>query len=206
MSRVPKILRREEASSSVEFALVLPMLLLFLFGIIDVGRYMWTLNRLEKATQMGARMAVVVDMVPQGLANQNYGTTLGQGQPITTTSFGAAQCTKPAGTVTCSCLTTPCPTLTPVDSTATGPFARIAARMNVIAGMVAPTNVRITYTNSGLGYAGDPSGPDVAPIVTVSAVNVGFQPIIGRLFGINMSLPIVSASLTLEDGQGSDSN
>ena len=44
--------------------MVLPLLLLFIFGIIDVGRLMWTWNRAEKATQMGARFAVVTDMVP----------------------------------------------------------------------------------------------------------------------------------------------
>ncbi len=54
--------------------MVLPLLILFLFGIIDVGRYMWTLNQVEKATQMGARMAVVTNMVPGGLAAQNYGS------------------------------------------------------------------------------------------------------------------------------------
>ena len=69
-----------------------------------------------------------------------------------------------------------------------------------------PQNVTIRYDNSGLGYAGDPTGPDVAPIVTVSAVGVGFQSLIGQFFGINLTLPTVSASLTLEDGQGSFSN
>ncbi len=185
--------------------MVLPLLILLLLGMVDVGRYMWALNRLEKATQMGARMAVVVDMVPQGLANQNYGSTLGQGAKITTAAFGAAQCSKPAGTVACTCLTSPCPTLTPVDSTATGPFALITDRMNLIAG-VSPSNVTITYSNSGLGYAGDPNGSDVAPIVTVQAAGVPFRPAIFMFLGGRIVLPTVSASLTLEDGQGNFSN
>jgi Flp pilus assembly protein TadG len=105
MSRLSLLLRRENASSSAEFALVLPLLILFLLGIIDVGRYMWSLNKIEKATQMGVRMAVVTAMVPDGLATQNYGTTLGQGNPIPTSSFGAATCQKPSGTVTCTCTT-----------------------------------------------------------------------------------------------------
>lgn len=195
--------RRSNGAVGAEFAMVLPLLVLLLLGMIDVGRYMWTLNQVEKATQMGARMAVVTDMVSTGLANQNYGSALGQGATITTASFGAARCSSPAGTLSCTCLTTPCPTLTPVDNTA---FAAITTRMNQIAGIVAPANVQVTYTNSGLGYAGDPNGPDVAPIVTVTAVNVGFNSLIGQFFGINLWLPDVSTSLTLEDGQGNFSN
>ena len=183
--------------------MVLPLLILFLFGIIDVGRYMWTLNQVEKATQMGARMAVVTNMVPGGLAAQNYGAILGQGASIPTSQFGAAACSAPAGTLTCTCVTSPCPTLTPVDNTA---FTAITTRMNQIAESVSPQDVTIRYDNSGLGYAGDPTGPDVAPIVTVSAVGVGFQSLILQFLGINLQLPTVSASLTLEDGQGSFSN
>ena len=55
------LLRDRSAASAAEFALVLPLLLLFLFGIIDAGRFMWEYNRAEKATQVGARVAVVTD-------------------------------------------------------------------------------------------------------------------------------------------------
>lgn len=203
MSTPANILRRDDGAAAAEFAMVLPLLILFLFGIIDVGRYMWTLNQVEKATQMGARMAVVTNMVPGGLAAQNYGAILGQGASIPTSQFGAASCSAPAGTLTCTCVTSPCPTLTPVDNTA---FTAITTRMNQIAESVSPQDVTIRYDNSGLGYAGDPTGPDVAPIVTVSAVGVGFQSLILQFLGINLQLPTVSASLTLEDGQGSFSN
>src|SRR3546814_1343600 len=57
--------RNTRASSAAEFALVLPLLLIFLLGIIDVGRLMWTWNRAEKATQMGVRYAIAADMVPR---------------------------------------------------------------------------------------------------------------------------------------------
>ena len=191
-------------SSSAEFALVLPILILFLLGTIDIGRYMWSINKLEKATQAGARMAVVTSLVPAGLG-QDYSATLGQGSPI---PFGEAKCNKPAGSVSCSCVTSPCPTLTPVDNTATGPFNKIVGRMNLIAPMINTngSNVTINYKNSGLGYAGDPSGPDLAPIVTVSVAGVPFTPLIFQFFGAQTTLPKVSASLTLEDGQGNSSN
>jgi hypothetical protein len=176
--------------------------------MIDVGRYMWSINQLEKATQVGARWAVVTDMIPGGLATANYGLTLGQGAPIPPSSFGAAQCNDPAGTVTCSCKTDPCPTLTPVNAadpvTGDKPFDKLAGRMRQIAPIIDNSNIIITYTNSGLGYAGDPNGPDVAPIVTVTAQSVSFTPLI--FFGFKTTLPTESASMTLEDASGTTSN
>jgi hypothetical protein len=189
------------AAVGAEFALVLPLLILFLFGIIDAGRYMWNINQLEKATQAGARFAVVTDMVPTDLANFNFGTTLGQGAQIPTSAFGALHCDKFGGSLQCQC-----------DSNCTGigmtanstAFENIVTRMSEIAPEITDTNVRITYTNSGLGYAGDPNGPDVAPIVTVTAQNVPFQPLV--FFGFSTTLPTESGSLTLEDASGNTSN
>lgn len=203
MTRLSSMLRRSEGAVGAEFAMVLPLLILLLLGMIDVGRYMYTLNEVEKATQMGARMAVVTTMVPTDLANKNFGAVLGQGAVIPATQFGEMRCDMSGGSLACTCVSNCSGIGTTADTTA---FNLVATRMNQIAGIVAPTNVRITYTNSGLGYAGDPTGPDVAPIVTVSAVNVGFNSLIGQFFGFNLRLPTVSASLTLEDGQGSFSN
>jgi Flp pilus assembly protein TadG len=59
-------------SSAAEFALVLPLLILLLFGIIDGGRYLWEVNKAEKATQVGARVAVVTDVLETGLKGQRY--------------------------------------------------------------------------------------------------------------------------------------
>jgi Flp pilus assembly protein TadG len=203
MTRVADIFRRTDAAAGAEFALVLPLLILLIFGVIDVGRYMWTLNEVEKATQMGARTAVVTTMVPTDLAAKNFAVALGQGVQIPTSSFGGMQCTSNGTTATCTCVSNCSGIGTTADSTA---FNLIADRMALFAGMIGRSNVQITYMNSGLGYAGDPTGPDVAPIVTVSAVNVGFTSLIGQFFGISLRLPTVSASLTLEDGQGSFSN
>lgn len=196
----------QQGATAAEFALVLPLMLLFLFGIIDVGRLMWTLNSAEKATQMGARAAVVSTFVPGGLADTNYGLTLGQGAPVTTAQFVSTTCVKPANTVSCTCPSgAPCPTLTPFN---TGTFDAIVQRMQGIAPAIAPSDVEIVYSNSGLGYAGDPNGADVAPLVTVRAVGIDFTPLLFQFFGASFSLPTVSASLTMEDGDGpvSESN
>ena len=50
----------ELGATAAEFAMVLPIVILFLLGTIDVGRLMWTWNKAEKATQFGARYAVDV--------------------------------------------------------------------------------------------------------------------------------------------------
>lgn len=196
------LIRDSSAATAAEFALVLPVLLLFLLGMIDVGRYMWSINQLEKATQIGARMAVVTDMVASDLGSYNFGLSLGQGAKIPTTAFGSMHCDKLTGTVSCTCDTN----CTAIGTTANASaFERIATRMQQIAPALSDQNVVITYTNSGLGYAGDPNGPDVSPIVTVSTDDkVAFFPMV--LFGASAKLPKESASLTLEDAAGSTSN
>jgi hypothetical protein len=65
-------------------------------------------------------------------------------------------------------------------------------------------NVKVDYTYSGLGYAGDPNGIDVAPLVKVSLRNVLFRA--NLLAGFSITLPDFSAGLTLEDGSGTASN
>jgi Flp pilus assembly protein TadG len=51
--------RRGRGQSLVEFALVLPMFLLLLFGIIDMGRYVFMNSVLSQAAREGARLASV---------------------------------------------------------------------------------------------------------------------------------------------------
>lgn len=45
--------------SLVEFALVLPIFLLLLFGLIDIGRYVYTANAVNQAAREGARLGSV---------------------------------------------------------------------------------------------------------------------------------------------------
>ena len=62
--------RHERGSSAAEFALILPIFILFLLGMIDVGRWVWSFSELEKATQTGARWAVATcPTLPVGRAS-----------------------------------------------------------------------------------------------------------------------------------------
>ena len=89
MTALRRFLRDTRAASAAEFALVLPLMLLFLFGIIDVGRFAWEINQAEKATQTGARWAVVTDMIPSGLASYSFATSGGieQGTVVQPANF-----------------------------------------------------------------------------------------------------------------------
>lgn len=198
----PGFISNTSGNSAAEFALVLPVVVAFFFGIIDGGRYFLEVNRAEKATQAGARVAAVTDMVPQGLVTYSYSLSsgVGQGQPVDESYFPGVECTQTGSSVTCDWLSTPVDSfdLNP-DSTA---FAEIVDRMDDYMPTLTAENVEIVYGNSGLGFAGDPSGPDVAPFITVRLRDMEFQPILTVLFGATWGLPAAPYTITQEDGRG----
>lgn len=187
-------------ATAVEFAMVLPLLILFLFGIIDAGRYMWEVNQAEKATQVGARVAVVTNVISTGLGTQSYVGVGGltQGDVIPASALGTITCTRTACTCTGTCPTTYATT----DATA---FDTIVTRMGYMKPDIMASNVRVSYRGSGLGFAGDPNGMEIAPLVTVELTNVQFRPI--TLFNaVAFNLPAFRTTLTAEDSSGSQSN
>lgn len=200
MTGVRSFLRDQRAASAAEFALVLPLLLVFLLGIIDVGRFMWDYNRAEKATQMGVRYAVVAEMVPSGI--ETYSFTVSDGIPagdtVPVANFSQATCNSTS--CTCTPNAAVCGAHDPVA------FTNIVNRMRLFYPWITNSNVTIDYRNVGLGYSGDPNGPDVAPLVTIRLTGLTFKPITTMAFGGNMPMPDFSAALTLEDGSGTVSN
>lgn len=204
---VARFVRARHGATAAEFSLVLPVLIAFLLGIVDAGRLMWTWNRAEKATQVGVRYAVVTEVIPRGLADYSFSVSGGilQGEPIPKTSFGGASCSSPStGVVTCACYTGQnCP---PLGIASVADFQSITARMQRFMPDVTDSNVVVDYGYSGLGYAGDPNGTDVAPLVTVRLRDMTFTPLLFQFFGSTIALPDFRASLTLEDGAGTVSN
>ena len=198
--------RCNSGSTAAEFALTLPLLLIFIFGIIDAGRLAYEYNRTEKATQVGARVAVVTNSFPSGLVSEDYvskvvgGVTLTQGDRIPATALGDLKCTR----TTCTCATAPCPsTVGTIDTTT---FDNVLLpRMQYMNPRIKAANVELHYTGSGLGYAGDPNGMQIAPIVTVKLTGMTFTPITTFLFA-SVPLPSFSTSLTAEDASGTQSN
>lgn len=189
-------------SSAAEFALVLPAFLMLLFAIFDAGGYAWSFNKAEKATQIGARWAAVTDMVPSGVANYSFAASGGitQGITVPTTSFNKVSCTSTSTTgttVTCTFDPNSLP-----SGTNAATFRAIVDQMRRVKQDLGYTNVQVVYQNSGLGFAGDPNGPDVAPVITVRLINMRYRPFTFMIFGGSVPLPSASYSMTMEDGQG----
>ena len=194
MTVLRRLVSNRTAASAVEFAMVLPILLLLLLGVIDVGRLMYVWNMAEKSTQMGVRYAVVTDMVPSNLNNDfTVSHNLVGGNPVPVGVFNFTECN-----------TTNCTPNWGYNATA---YNAIVARMaNFYRGVGTEANNRVVirYDNVGLGYAGDPSGPDVAALVTVRLQGITFRP--WSMLGYPITLPPFSAALTMEDGAGTVSN
>ncbi|MGX7953469.1 TadE/TadG family type IV pilus assembly protein [Tsuneonella sp. HG249] len=218
-SLLARLAKDTHAASAAEFALALPPFLLFLLGIFDVGRFIWFVNENEKAAQIGARWAVATDIIPggqigcsvvgaatAGLQCYSYAINgiVSQGLPVPQANFPTVTCSAPSGTLSCTCVTA-CPFSTAIDASAQTAFNNLVIRMNQIQPRLGPRDVTVEYAWSGLGYSGDPNGPDVAPVVTVRIDNLGFRPLF--LAGlISLGIPGASYSLTMEDGSGNFAN
>ena len=194
----------DENGGAAEFALLLPIIMIFLLGIIDAGRYTWGFNRGEKASQIGARTAVVTDPLVEELSTYSFsGTTvggvlLGQGDRIPIGALGTITCTS----TQCTCTTAPCLNGTLTHDAAA--FAIVAARIKSVWPDVEDADITIEYSGSGLGYAGNPVGMDIAPFVTVKLKNRTLSSYF--LFGGTVGFPEFEYTLTMEDGAGSQSN
>jgi hypothetical protein len=201
-----RFIANQEGASAAEFAMVLPLLLILLFSIIDGGRFAWEYNRAEKATQAGARVAVVTNSFPSGLVGQNYvgqtvgGVALTQGDVIPSAALGLITCIRDS----CTCTTAPCPAT--VGTLDTSVFDNVLlTRMRAMKPDIQAANVRLKYRGSGLGFAGDPNGMEIAPLVTVELTGLQFRPITSLLL-LTFTMPDFRTTLTAEDASGTQSN
>lgn len=197
-----EFLRDCRGGSAAEFVLVLPVLALLIFATIDASWFAWRVNLAEKATQAGARMAVVTSPIASGLTTENYNTStygLTQGDVIPVSALGLVSCNN----ASCTCTTAPCPSSLAHDATA---FNQILSRMQVYDPRVTASNLVVEYRGSGLGFAGDPSGMQIAPLVTVRLRNMQMNTPTGYVWKAAFNLPDFAYSLTMEDGSGSNSN
>lgn len=190
-------------TSAAEFAMVLPLLLLFLLGLIDAGRFMWECNRAEKATQMGTRFAVATDPVASGLTSYSFATTgeVAAGSSVPTANFDKATCDNSS----CSCSASTGAFCDSVGYNGTA-FSNTVARMAAMYPPIQASNVQVEYRNAGLGFAGNPDGPDVSPLVTVRLSGLTFRPISMLFLSTSLPMPGFDATLSLEDASGNQSN
>jgi hypothetical protein len=197
MRPLVRLARCRSGQTGFEFTLILPLLLFFLLGSIDVGRVLWTINRAEKATHMGVRYAVTTDMVASGVGSYVFAQDVPIGQPVPTSVFLGVTCNstgctnKGAG---------------PAPGFSATAFNNLVARMQGFMPEITPQNVIIEYDNSGIGYAGDPNAPDVAALVTVRLTGMTFEPFSAFALFDPISLPSFQAAMTMEDGSGTVAN
>jgi Flp pilus assembly protein TadG len=86
--KAPSISRRR-GSVAIEYAIILPVLLLFLLGIMDVGRLLWTYSTLHRASDSAARWCAIqptTSCVTNG-ATQNFAVAEAWGLIIATSAF-----------------------------------------------------------------------------------------------------------------------
>lgn len=150
-------------TSSVEFALIGLLFFTFIFLTIDFGRAMWDWNAAAKATHWGARFAVVHDMVPADLYSYDgLADAGGNGLPVPIAAISP----------------------NPIVCTSTGcngygfdqaAFDAIVQRMQAIDNRIQAANVVVEYRHIGLGFAGNPFGPDILPAVTVRLQGMVFS-------------------------------
>lgn len=180
----------ETGAAAVEFALVSLIFLSLMLGTIDMARLMWELNSAKAATRAAVRLAVVSAPAAQTLVNYDATSALGlsPGTPVPSTENG--------GPPTITCGSTSCSSGS-LNSTS---FNAIVAVMQAHYGRVQASNVQIEYRPVGLGFAGNPYGPDVEPLVTVRITGLQFAPGILQAFGMDpFDIPAVASSLTGED-------
>ena len=179
---------RQHGASAAEFAMVVMVFVVFTFAIVDFGRLLWTWTQAAKATQLGARAAVVNNIVATGLQDFDGLVCGGNGLPVPVACL--------AGNPTV-CTNAACNFYGPVDAAA---FTTILTPMQGIFGQIQPTNVVVEYEHIGLGYIGNPFGGDIVPMVTVRLQNMVFEFITPGFSGlVNINMPGFATTLTGED-------
>ena len=187
--------------------MVAPLMVLSILAVVDVGRFMWEMNQAEKATQLGARFAVVTNPVSNGIVTADYvNGTLAAGELIPADRLGELKCTSGG----CTCVST-CPEVSDLSVNSTA-FNAIVGRMQTFKPDVTAAKVEVTYRGSGFGFAVHTSGGgggsdtmEISPLVTVSLKDVKFEPITCFVL-CDIDLPAFATTLPAEDASGAVSN
>jgi hypothetical protein len=205
--RLHELVRDQRGSNSLELAIVLPVLLLFTFGIIDFGRLMFEINGAHKAAQLGAAYAIIRNPValpikdhfrcntPSDLSLIGESCRASDGTLRPECDFGTTVCTSEGCTVDGGGTYA-----LGSDEASQTVFDAIVVRMRASMPTLQASNVEIIYKPSDIGFVGRP-----VPIaeVTVSVKNMPFSFI--ALPGAALSntedfiMPEQRATLTSED-------
>jgi Flp pilus assembly protein TadG len=124
MRTLRRFVRERDAGPIVEFAVVVPVLLLMLFGIVDFARAFFQRNNLVAAVREGARYGAVLEF-PCSAASESaikarvtsYFSSVGDAVPAVNTIVvtpGSAACTAAPPTITVQIQNYPFTPVTPL--------------------------------------------------------------------------------------------
>jgi Flp pilus assembly protein TadG len=152
--------RKSRGQSLVEFALVLPVFLVMLFGLLDAGRYVYMNSVLSQAAREGARLAAV-EAYWIGRTDLSCGAVAGPVCPADETAFkadiraAANRMVAPFGSISDSQVFFSCDPVGHVYTagwtTTSCPAASRGFRSNVVSVRVVLTFTPITPVLSGIG-------------------------------------------------------
>ena len=164
--------RRDDGAVAIEFAFLVPALIIFTVGILEFGLILFDYHRASEATRRASRLAIIQD-------------PLGSMDSLRSTSFSCTA--NSGGTVAC--------TGTTVATGASTRFAAMITAMQAVFSDIGNTNVQVGYVASGTDAAANPEV--VTALVTVNLTGVTHSFVVLDIVpGVpsSMTLPAFSTS------------
>jgi Flp pilus assembly protein TadG len=200
----------EAGSVLVEFAVLLPVIVIIVFGSVDLLYAFYQWNAAAKAVAIGARIAAVSDPVAAGLNGLSNRVVL-SGLAVPRGQMPSFTVACDGDTATCACTGT-CTGMAGNSYDATAMNRIVFGRGSLSCGdassiyttgmcdvlaSIKPANVVVSYQQTGLGFAGRPGGP--VPTITVALQKMTFQFFFLEALGIKIAMPAMTTTITAED-------
>ncbi len=204
----------EHAAALTEFAYVMPLMLILVLGSMEFSVAVWQRSAVQKAAQLGVRMAVVSDPVASNLMSGLFTGTSVNGGVCADQGTGTTPANCQITATDCTFSTTnnqgTCTNGRTFSGTAFDLIFNAARRAYP---SLTKNNLRVSYASNGLGFFGDPEGVPVTVTVTIRCLSYDFYVLKNfRVFtppAANQGCPAIattrwpmadiSASLTSED-------
>jgi Flp pilus assembly pilin Flp len=195
-SKFKRLVRDERGATAAEFGLVALVFVSLIIGSIDLSRQIWEVNTTKTAVREAARLAAVNEMASVWLQNLDpitSGLVAGNGDPVPAGSIALVTCSGATNTCTGAGVTN-----TAINATV---MNALLAKMRAFNPRIRLSNIRVSYRHVGLGFAGNPFGPDVEPEISVWLEGFTLTPGPLRLISNSATIPLpkMISTVTAED-------